>query len=269
MRLEIRNLSFYFGRRLILGDISFAIPAGAVVSLVGPNGSGKTTLLRCIVGSLDFQSGLISVDGQRIYGKNSREIADRIGYVPQMEINGFPATVFDTVLLGRRPYIHWNPSDHDLDVVSETLVLLDLEEFALRDITELSGGEKQKVLIARAIAREPEMLVLDEPTASLDLKHQLEILELINRLTRQNGISVIMAMHDLNLAAMYSDRIVMIKQGGILGDGPPKELMTVENIRLLYGVDVSVTEECGIPQIVLPPGKSCPKRKGVDISPCN
>lgn len=260
MRLEIRNLSFSFGRRSILGDISFAVPAGAVVSLVGPNGSGKTTLLRCIVGAVDLESGSILVDGQQVGRKNRQQMAERIGYVPQMEANGFPATVFDTVLLGRKPYIHWNPSNYDLDVVSETLLLLGLEKFALRDTNELSGGEKQKVLIARAIAREPEMLILDEPTSSLDLKHQLEILELINHLTKQNGISVIMAMHDLNLATMYSDRIVMIKQGSILGNGPPKELMTVENIRLLYGVDVSITEEFGTPQVVLTPpgtGKSC------------
>lgn len=253
MRFETRNLSFHFGRRLILHDISFSVPSGVVVSLVGPNGSGKSTLLRCIVGALEVKSGSILIDGQVVGRKNRRQIANRIGYVPQMEANGFPATVFDTVLLGRRPYIHWNPSNYDLDVVSETLLILGLEKFALRDTNELSGGEKQKVLIARAIAREPEMLVLDEPTSSLDLKHQLEILKLINRLTKQNGMSVIMAMHDLNLAAMYSDRIVMIKQGSILGDGPPNELITIENIRSLYGVEVSITEQFGTPQIVLNP----------------
>ena len=251
MKFEIRNLSFRFDRRLILDDINVAVPVGTVVSLVGPNGSGKTTLLRCIVGALDFQSGFILVNGQQVGKKDGRQLAKRIGYVPQMEANGFPSTVFDTVLLGRKPYINWNPSDHDLDVVSEALLLLGVQDLALRDTNELSGGEKQKVLIARAIANEPEMLVLDEPTSSLDLKHQLETLELISRLSQQKSISVIMAMHDLNLATMYSDKIVMIRKGRVLGDASPKEVITVENIRLLYGIDVSISKEFGTLHVVL------------------
>ena len=251
MILELRNLGFYYGRKKILSEVSFKVPRGSVVSLVGPNGSGKTTLLRCLIGALKHSSGRILIDGLPVDGFESRELAKFIGYVPQAEANGFPVTVFDAVLLGRKPYLSWNPSRGDLEVVAETLTNLGLEKFALREMNELSGGEKQKVLIARAIANEPRILVLDEPTSSLDLKHQVDILELVCGLAREGGISVIMAMHDLNLAVMYSDRLVMLKDGGIMGDATPEELLTEDNISALYGVDVSVSKEKGSLHIFL------------------
>lgn len=251
MILKLENLGFSFGRNQILKDVSFRVPEGAIVSLVGPNGSGKTTLLRCIVGALHPGRGRILLDGQPLAKTESRGFASRIGYVPQIEGNGFPVTVFDAVLLGRKPYISWNPSQRDLEVVSDTLMLLGLDEFALREMNELSGGEKQKVLIARAIANEPHLLVLDEPTSSLDLKHQVEILDLISGLSQHRHISVIMAMHDLNLATMYSDRLVMLKDGRVMGDAPPSELLTADIIRSLYGVDVSVSKEKGMLHVYL------------------
>jgi iron complex transport system ATP-binding protein len=249
--LELENLGFSFGYKQILKDVSFCVPEGAIVSLVGPNGSGKTTLLRCIVRALRHDQGRILVDGRTLAKSRFRDFIKRIGYVPQIEGNGFPVTVFDAVLLGRKPYISWNPSQRDLDVVSDTLMQLGLDEFALREMNELSGGEKQKVLIARAIANEPHLLVLDEPTSSLDLKHQVEILDLISSLSRDRRISVIMAMHDLNLATMYSDRLVMLKEGSVMGDAPPSELLTADIIRSLYGVDVSVSKENGMLHVYL------------------
>jgi iron complex transport system ATP-binding protein len=222
-----------------------------MVSLVGPNGSGKTTLLRCLVGSLSFQKGAVLVDDKKIRPADRRNLARRIGYVPQMEGNGFPSTVFDMVLLGRRPHINWRPGERDLDATAETLVLLGLKDLALRDMSELSGGEKQKVLMARALAQEPELLVLDEPTSSLDLKHQLETLDTVARLAGEKGITVIMAMHDLNLAALYSDRLIMLKKGRIQDDAPPQEIMTARNIKSLYGIEVTVSREFGPPHIVL------------------
>lgn len=251
MSFELQNLAFRFGRNQILKDVSFSVPEGAIVSLVGPNGSGKTTLLRCIVGALRHTRGRILIDGKPLAKNESSDLAKMIGYVPQFEDGGFPLTVFDAVLLGRKPYINWNPSRRDLDVVSETLVSLGLGKFALREMNQLSGGEKQKVLIARAIANEPQLLVLDEPTSSLDLKHQVEILDIIAKLSRERNISVIMAMHDLNLATMYSSRLVMLKDGRVMGDAPPHDLLTVENIRILYGVEVSVSRENGILHVFL------------------
>lgn len=258
MILELENLGFNFGYKQILKDVSFSVPEGAIVSLVGPNGSGKTTLLRCIVGALRHGRGRILVDGQPLAKAGFSDFAKRIGYVPQIEGNGFPVTVFDAVLLGRKPYISWNPSQRDLEVVSETLMLLGLDEFALREMNELSGGEKQKVLIARAIANEPHLLVLDEPTSSLDLKHQVETLDLVSSLSQDRHISVIMAMHDLNLATMYSDRLVMLKEGCVMGDAPPSELLTAAIIRSLYGVDVSVSKGKGTLHVYLNhPCKAC------------
>ena len=251
MIFEVKNLDFRFGRNQILKDISFQVPEGSVVSLVGPNGSGKTTLLRCIIGALHSPNGQILVDDQPVKDIQPRDVSKLIGYVPQAEGNGFPFTVFDAVLLGRKPYISWNPSQRDLDMVSETLVTLGLEQFALREMNELSGGEKQKVYIARAIANEPQLLVLDEPTSSLDLRHQVEVLDLIGELSEKKQISVIMAMHDLNLATMYSDRLVMLKNGQLMGDGPPSELLTVDKIKSLYGVDVSVSHENGMLHVFL------------------
>lgn len=251
MNFAIRNLSLRLGSRLVLDDITFDVPAGTIVSLVGPNGAGKTSLLRCLIGSVCFERGSISADGQQITGYNNPRSAGRIGYVSQMEVNGFASSVFDTILLGRKPFITWNPSRHDLDVVSDIIVLLGLGKLSLRDTNELSGGERQKVLIARAIVCEPQLLVLDEPTSSLDIKHQLEVLEIIRLLVQQKNISVIMAMHDLNLAAMYSDQIVMIKKGRILTKASPEEVMTVENIRSLYGVDVSISRNLGTIQLIL------------------
>lgn len=251
MIFEVKNLDFGFGRNQILKDVSFGLPEGAIASLVGPNGSGKTTLLRCIIGALHPQAGQLLINGRPVKGIDPRAISKLIGYVPQAEGNGFPTTVFDAVLLGRKPYINWNPSQRDLDVVSETLVSLGLERFALREMNELSGGEKQKVYIARAIANEPQLLVLDEPTSSLDMKHQVEVLDLISNLSQTRHISVIMAMHDLNLATMYSDRLVMLKDGCVMGDAPPAELITAANISSLYGVDVSVSHENGMLHIYL------------------
>jgi iron complex transport system ATP-binding protein len=251
VRLEVRNLSFGYGRRRILKKISLTVPKGSIVSLVGPNGSGKTTLLRCLVGFLNYQEGAILIDGQEIRSNEWRNLVRRIGYVPQIEGNGFPSTVFDMVLLGRRQHINWRPSERDLDAAAETLVLLNLKDLALRDMSELSGGEKQKVLMARALAKEPELLIMDEPTSSLDLKHQLEALNTVACLAEEQGITVIMAMHDLNLAALYSDRLIMLQRGRIRGDAPPKEILTTQNISSLYGIEVNVSREFGPPHIVL------------------
>ena len=251
MRLEVRNLSFSFGRRPILKDINFAVPAGEVVSLVGPNGSGKTTLLRCLIGSLNVGAGMILVDGREIRPGERRGLARRIGYAPQAEGNGFPSTVFDMVLLGRRPSINWRPSEGDLEATAETLARLGLKDLALRDMSELSGGEKQKVLMARAMVQQPEMLILDEPTSSLDVRRQLDLLNTAADLAGGRGVSVIMAMHDLNLAALFSDRLIMLKKGRIQADAPPREIMTAENIRSLYGIEATVSREFGSPHLVL------------------
>jgi len=222
-----------------------------MLAIVGPNGSGKSTLIKCINGVLQPKQGKVLLDEKDTASLSLMQIAKRIGYVSQSNaVNIFPITVFDAILLGRRPHLSWRNSEKDLEKVEEVLQLLKMEDYALRDMHELSGGEQQKVLIARALAQEVDILLLDEPTSNLDVKHQLEVMEIIKTLAVQRGLSVIMAIHDLNLAAKYADQIVMLKDGGVYCVGEPAAVFTVGNIRAVYGIDVAVRKESGKPFVV-------------------
>jgi len=250
VKLKIQGLNFRYNSRLVLKDVNLEVGEGEILTLLGPNGSGKTTLLRCIMRIFNPEKGHILINGKQISKIKRKELAKRIGYVPQSEHSSFPTTVFDAVLIGRKPYLNWNPSDKDFRVVSEVLHLLELKEFALRDLNELSGGEKQKVLIARAIVQEPEIMLLDEPTANLDLRHQLEILEIIKKLVKEKRISAIMAMHDLNLAPRYSDKLVMLKNGEIFCMGAPEQVITSGNIKSVYEVEATIYNQSRTPYVV-------------------
>ncbi|TFG13743.1 ABC transporter ATP-binding protein [Candidatus Thorarchaeota archaeon] len=243
MKLEVNSISFRYNNKPILNDITFNLKAGEFLAILGPNGSGKTTLLKCINGILQPQNGSILIDGKSMqeYGRN--DIARIMGYVPQHNGRIFPNTVFDTLLLGRKPHIQWAPTSKDLRVVSQLLEMLNLEQFALRNITELSGGERQKVVIGRALAQQPNILLLDEPTSNLDLKHQLEVLKLIRNQTR-DGLSAVMALHNLNLALKFCDRIVMLNDGEIFVQGG-LEVLTPEAIEFVYNVKVNTIEYSG------------------------
>ena len=249
MRLQIRNLRFSYGSADILKNINLELNSSEVLGIVGPNGTGKSTLLRCIDRIL-IPEGEVLLDGQEISGMSRVEIAKRIGYVPQSMTGVFPATVFDMVLLGRRPHLSWRSSEEDIDKVLEMLDLMDIKDLAMRNFNETSGGQQQKVLIARALAQDVDILLLDEPTSNLDIKHQLEVMEILTELSKTKGISVMMAIHDLNLASRYSDRIIMLNGGGIRDEGDPASVLTAENIRSVYGVDVVVRNEDGKPYMI-------------------
>ena len=249
MKLQIRNLRFSYGSTEILRDINMGLNPSEVLGIVGPNGTGKSTLLRCIDRIL-IPEGEVLLDGQEISGMSRVEIAKRIGYVPQSMTGVFPATVFDMVLLGRRPHLSWRSSEEDIDKVLEMLDLMDIKDLAMRNFNETSGGQQQKVLIARALAQDVDILLLDEPTSNLDIKHQLEVMEILTELSKTKGISVMMAIHDLNLASRYSDRIIMLNGGGIRDVGDPASVLTAENIRSVYGVDVVVRNEDGKPYMI-------------------
>jgi iron complex transport system ATP-binding protein len=252
VRLEVKGVSFSYGDTEALSDISFDAGDGELVTLVGPNGSGKSTLLRCIDKLLKPKRGVILIRERDISKMNLRELAQTIGYVPQSAVNTFPFTVFDVVLMGRKPYISWGVGKRDIELVSETLDFLGLSEMAGRYFNELSGGERQKVLIARALAQEPELLLFDEPTSNLDIRHQLEVLDITKALKGEKGVSVIMAMHDLNLASRFSDRIIMLNKGKLFATGTPKEVLIPQNIREVYGVEVEVTQRNGEYPHILP-----------------
>ena len=233
------GVSFTYGSVEALKDVSLTVNGGEILSVIGPNGSGKTTLLRCINRILKPKVGSILIDDIDL-GKLSREqLAKIIGLVPQMGDIRFPITVFEAVLLGRKPYMGWKPTQKDLEIVSEVLSLLGLEDFSLRSLDELSGGELRMVIIARALAQEPKVLLLDEPTNNLDLKHQVEVLKVIRNYVRKRDLCAIMAMHDLNLAVNFSDRIVMLNKGKIYAMGD-SSIINQENIKQVYGVEVEI-----------------------------
>jgi iron complex transport system ATP-binding protein len=228
----------------VLDDVELDVTAGEVLGLVGPNGSGKSTLLQCINRVRTPDSGTAVVDGIDLADIDRGGIARRVGYVPQEESDTFPSTVFDTVLMGRRPHIDWQPSDEDLEVVGEIVELLGLEEYAMRALDEISGGQRQKVLIGRALAQEADVLLLDEPTSSLDLRHQLEVMDLLSNRVQRQDMAAVVAIHDLNLAARYCQKVVMLHNHEVHAAGS-SEVLTPEHIRQVYNVDVTIHDVDG------------------------
>ena len=249
VNITIKSLTFGYNGSMILDNLNLVVEDSEVLGLVGPNGSGKTTLIKCMDKILK-PKGSILIDGRDIDTVSRTELAKRLGYVPQSSSTPLATTVFDTVLMGRRPHISWRVSDSDLDKVADILGLLHLENLAMRDFSQLSGGQKQKVLIARALAQEPEVLLLDEPTWSLDMKHQLEVMETIASLVKEKKISAVMALHDLNLASMFVDKLAILKGGKIYAAGEPIDLLNAKNIRDVYGVEAVVMNNLDRPYIV-------------------
>lgn len=259
MTLEVKNVEFsYNGDAPTLKGITLSVDAGEIVGLIGPNGSGKSTLLRCIVGILHPQSGAILLNDRSVKDLDSNERARMIGYVPQVENRGFPATVFDTILMGRKPYISWAPSKNDLETSVRIMGKLNILDLALRNVNHLSSGQKQKVIIARALCQEPSILLLDEPTSNLDLKHQVEVLNII-RNEAKGGLSAVMAIHDLNLALRFCDRIIVLNSGNLIAEGDPG-IITEEVLSQVYGLEVSVTTNDGFKVVM-------PKMDGLTLRP--
>jgi iron complex transport system ATP-binding protein len=260
-KITIKNLTFSYNSHRILDDLNIVIENSEVLSLVGPNGSGKTTLIKCIDRILK-PKGSILLDGQEIERMSRKDVARQIGYVPQSSSTPLATTVFDTVLMGRRPHIGWRVADSDLEKVAEVLERLHLEDLAMRDFSQLSGGQKQKVLIARALAQEPAVLLLDEPTSNLDMMHQLEVMETVSRTVKEKKISAVMAIHDLNLASRFSDKLIMLKGGKVYAAGKPKALLNEINISRVYGIEAMVMDAMGRPYIV--PMRSLPEALACD-----
>ncbi|MCY0867809.1 MAG: ABC transporter ATP-binding protein [Desulfurococcus sp.] len=241
--LKINNVEFWYRSFKVLSNITFEVCKGEVLSVVGPNASGKTTLLKVIDGILKPQQGSVYVDGKNLQDFKRLEVAKLIGYVPQRLNVIQPLTVYDFVMTGRKPYIAFTPTKMDRDAVLEAIKVVQLSDKLSRSITELSGGEFQRALIARALAANPQILLLDEPTANLDPYYQIEILKLIVKLARSKNILVIMALHDLTHAYKYSDKILIMKNGAIYAAGSPDEVLTPENIYSVYGVRVHVIRD--------------------------
>lgn len=239
--LKAKDISFAYHQKEVIRHLSLEIRKGEIVFIIGPNGSGKTTLLKCL-GRLLEPRGVVYVDSINIKELKPKEVAKLFGYVPQRS-DLPPLTVIDAILMGRIPYIGWSPSKKDMEVVHKIIEKLNLSELGGKMLTELSGGELQKVIIARALAQEPRILLLDEPVNNLDLRHQLEFLDMITATAKTREVSVLMTTHDLNLSARFSDTIVMLKEGKVFSLGSPSQVITAENIREVYGVEVIIRKE--------------------------
>lgn len=243
MILTVQGVHFQYPGRSVLEDVSFDVKKGELLAILGTNGTGKTTLLKCINRILKPVSGSVMIDNLDVKTLNRKELARLTGYVEQQH-TGSCATVFNTVLLGRKPYIEWDITQKDIHIANQALESLGLADYALRHLNQLSGGELQKVIIARALAQEPQLLLMDEPTSNLDLKNQLEVLTLIRKITRDRGITTVIAMHDLNLSLRFSDKFVLLKDKKIFAAGG-EEIMTPENIESVYAVPVVISSYNG------------------------
>ena len=240
MKLTIDEIEFSYNSTPVLNGLKFQVEQGEFVAILGPNGSGKSTLLRCIDRILKPKNGIVLLDEDNIETMNRKNIAKKLAYVPQVETNTFPTTVYDTILLGRLPHIEWMPTKSDKEIVTDIIEKLQLAPFTLRKTNQLSGGQRQKVFIGRALAQKAPILLLDEPTANLDLKHQLEVMALLREQTKQ-GVSIIIAIHDINLALKYCQKIILLKDGTIHAAGG-KEIITEKNLEEVYEIKASITE---------------------------
>jgi len=243
MKLEIRGLEFSYGDNKILKSISFDIIDGEFIGLMGPNGSGKTTLLRCLTRYLPSEARAVLVDMKPLHTLSEKEIARTFAVVPQSSSTDFPFTVKDIVAMGRLPHVSGGfgrLSGKDSAAVENAMEVAGCAQFAHRRFSALSGGERQRVVIARALAQEPKALLLDEPTVYLDISGQFEMMDLVRRLNKEMGLSIVAVLHDINLAARYSDRIALLNQGLLEAVGPPSEVLTPGIIEDVYGVDVAV-----------------------------
>ena len=255
IQLNIDDLSFTYsvkkGLPTVIKDITIDIQGAQLVSILGPNGVGKSTFIHCINKILDPTAGAVFINDCPVKTIPLKSMARLTGYVPYSANDSFPLSVTDTVLMGRHPHSKMGSIDDDLLIVEETLKLMGIEDLADRMFNELSAGQHQKVMLARGLAQQPKILLLDEPTSNLDIRFQLEITRMLRNLSRSKNMLVIMISHDINIAAKYSDNIIMLKDGGIYAVGRPSEVVTAENLRHVYDIDVKVIEDCDRPHIIL------------------
>jgi iron complex transport system ATP-binding protein len=246
MTLTCRDVVVELDGARIVDGVSLRVPQGEWLTIVGPNGAGKTTLLRAIAG-LSAAAGDIAVDGTALRTLHARARAQLIAFVPQTPVIPIGITVLDYVLLGRTPHISYFGTEQasDLEAAGEALELLDLVRFAPRELASLSGGELQRVLLARAIAQQAPVVLLDEPNTALDIGHQQDVLDVIDRLRHERDLTVVSTMHDLTLAGLYAHRLVLLSAGRVVAEGDPATVLTEDNLERYYGARVRVIHEEG------------------------
>ena len=246
--IQVESLSFSYGSHSILRNVSFFLEQGECVAVLGNNGAGKSTLVSCISRLRRPSSGSVLIDGVPVSQMTRNELAQQVSYVAQKNELAH-TTVFDAVLLGRKPHMKWGPSDVDYDVAEHALRAVGMEDCRLRYMNQRSGGEQHKVMLARAIAQEPKLMLLDEPTSSLDPRNQYESMELIRHCAHDHHIAVLVVIHDLNLALRFCDRFLFLKDGAVFASGG-QEAVTSENIQAVYGMEATVEQFDGIPMVI-------------------
>jgi iron complex transport system ATP-binding protein len=253
--IEANSISFRYHEDWVLQDVSFRVEKGEFVGVIGPNGSGKTTLLKILYRLLSPQKGEILFELVPMRKMDRNDIAKRIAVVAQETQLLFPFSVLETVLMGRSPYLGhlMFESEKDLEIAKKAMEWTKVFPFSERPMDELSGGERKRVFIARALAQEPEVILLDEPTANLDIHHQIDFLDLILTLNRERGLTIVMASHDMNIASEFCDRLILLQDGRIYKMGTPDEVITKENIESVYGCEVWIDQNpvSGMPRINL------------------
>lgn len=255
--LAVKGLGHCYGQRTVLDAVSFSVQEGEFFIIIGPNGSGKTTLVKTISGTLQLQRGQIEILCRPIQSYSGKALARSVAVVAQAPPSDIPFTVADVVLMGRSPHLSLLEIEKlkDLELAERAMAFTNVQHLAGRRFDQLSAGERQRVFIARAICQQPRIIVLDEPTAPLDLAHQIHVMDLLERLRMEGKITVIMVSHDLNLAAMYADRLLLLKEGKVVSVGKPEEVLTFETLEQAYGCVLLVDENPvkKVPRVTLVP----------------
>jgi iron complex transport system ATP-binding protein len=253
----VKHLQVSYGKRPILRDLSFEVQEGSFFIIIGPNSSGKTTLLKAIAGAVQPRRGQVEIWGTPVGYFSKKSLARLIAVVPQRVATDIPFTVQEVVLMGRSPHVGWLGLEQtkDLDLAVEAMEFTDVAHLAHRPLPQLSGGELQRVIIARAICQQPRLILMDEPTAALDPAHQVNIMDLMAELQQERGLTVVMISHDLNLAAMYGEQLLLLKEGEAVQSGRPAEVLTYEQLEQSYGCPMLLDENPlgWVPRVTLVP----------------
>ncbi len=253
LSITLEGLDFKYNKSAnhVLKNISIEIKGPQLLSILGPNGAGKSTLIHCMNKILEPTGGTVMINGYDSKEISLKELAKVSSYVPYTSTDNFPLTVVDTILMGRHPHSKWGTIEKDLEIVHESMKLLDIEDLADSMFNELSAGQHQKVMLARGFAQEPRILFLDEPTSNLDIKYQLEITRILRRMSREKNVLVIMISHDINIAAKYSDNIIVLHNHGIFSVGKPEDVITKEMLKEVYDVEADIIMDNGKPHLIL------------------
>ncbi|NMC58622.1 MAG: ABC transporter ATP-binding protein [Candidatus Methanofastidiosa archaeon] len=254
--IKVLDATFsYNGTAKIFDGITFSMKEGDIFCILGSNGTGKSTLIKCIANLLKLKKGNIILNNRSIYSLKKEDVAKEMGYIPQMHNSTFPFSVLDVVLMGRSPHLSLmsSPSEKDYKIAEDAIKTLGISHLTKKPYTEISGGERQRVTIARALAQQPKILLLDEPTLHLDINHQLDILEMTKKLAKNNKIIVILVSHDINLSSRYSDKLILLQSGKICAIGKPEDVITKENMRNIYNIEVEMKYDSEIKPFTIVP----------------